>query len=662
METFYYQYRDESGKVLYEKIKEVKNGEKSFRFDKKLDNSPKVLYRYPELLQGLKEHKIIFITEGEKDVDTLKSMGFTATCNFDGGGSGKWRDEYDSIFTNATVAIVSDIDEKGRELAQDVISHLNKVAQCVICIDIVAYGEKLPSNGDISDLVQAVGKDAVRSWLDAIIASPKDQEGVTVYPNLWYHPNPLIGPVVIPEFQSKWLPDIIRHFSESLAASVQVSVEMVACIALSVISFIASKHYVVLVRDGWYEPPNIFTIIAAESGERKSAVMSKVVRPLLQYESQWNKEHEGEILRSRIEHKSMEKALSELKKKALLDETSQAAYDEALHLFEKHKELHNKQLVADDVTVEKAVTIMKQNNEKLMIVSSENSFLSTALGRYSNQPNIDILLKGYSAEMISVDRQTRESDHLDHAFLTICVATQPYVAKELYANELFIRRGLLARFLLCCPQSTIGNRSFDVPPMDSKLSKVWTNLCFNLLRNIDESDCKIICKLSQEAKGKISEFYEALETKLGEDDNESLRAFDAKLCGHVCRLALILHVSEYPSANDMISKENMEHAIEMGWYFRDSFIAMMESIGADSETQHAVNLLKRLKASQQKIISARDLGRLMQSLSTEQRDQVIARLVNTGWIRPIKPNQNALGRKRKMDYEVNPLLSSFPSK
>lgn len=347
METFIYKYRDENSKVLYEKIKEVKEGEKSFRFDKKLDNCPKVLYRYPELLQGLKEHRIIFITEGEKDVDTLRSMGFTATCNFDGGGSGKWRDEYDSIFTNATVAIVSDIDEKGRELAQDVISHLNKVAQCVICIDIVAYGEKLPANGDISDLVQAVGKDAVRSWLDAIIDSPKDQEGVDVYPNLWYHPNPLIGSVAIPEFQSKWLPDIIRNFSESLAASVQVSVEMVACIALSVVSFIASKHYVILVRDGWYEPSNIFMIIAAESGERKSAVMSKVVRPLLQYESQWNKEHEGEILRSRIEHKNMEKALAELKKKSLLDETSQAAYDEALRSFEKHKELHNKQLGRD---------------------------------------------------------------------------------------------------------------------------------------------------------------------------------------------------------------------------------------------------------------------------------------------------------------------------
>ena len=583
-------------------------------------------------------------------------MGFIATCNFDGGGSGKWRDEYDPIFTNATVAIVSDIDEKGRELAQDIIAHLNKVAQCVICIDIVAYGEKLPSNGDISDLVNAAGKDAVCSWLNGILTSPKDQEGVTVYFNLWCQPKPLIGSVAIPEFQSKWLPDTIRKYSESLAASVQVSVEMVSSIALSVISYIASKHYVVFVRNEWYEPPNIFTIIAAESGERKSAVMSKVVRPLLQYEMQWNKEHEGEILRSQMEHKNLEKALAELKKKALLDEKSQAAYNEALHLFEMHKELHKKQLVADDVTVEKAVTIMKQNNEKLMIISSENSFLSTVLGRYNNQPNIDILLKGYSTEMVTVDRQTRESDHLERAFLTLCIATQPYVVKELYANESLIRRGLLARFLLCCPQSTIGSRSFEVPSMNSDASKAWYKLCFDLLRNIDEANRKVVCNLSQEAKDKISEFYKALETKLGEDDTESLRAFDAKLCGHVCRLALILHVSTYPSVSDMISGEIMENAIAMGWYFRDSFIALTETIGADSETQHAVNLLKRLKASKQKIISARDLGRLMQSLSAEQREQVIARLVSTGWMRSIQPNQNALGRKRKMDYEVNPLL------
>ena len=86
-----YPYRDEEGQLLYEV---VRLEPKDFRLRRpggpegwtwNVNGVRRVLYKLPELADP--KTKLIYVVEGEKDVDSLAGIGITATCN--PGGAGK---------------------------------------------------------------------------------------------------------------------------------------------------------------------------------------------------------------------------------------------------------------------------------------------------------------------------------------------------------------------------------------------------------------------------------------------------------------------------------------------------------------------------------------------------------------------------------------------
>jgi hypothetical protein len=73
---------------------------------------PRVLYRYPEIIEAVTGGETIYVAEGEKDVDALRARGFRATCNVT--GAGKWRREYTEALHGATdVIVICDRDKAG---------------------------------------------------------------------------------------------------------------------------------------------------------------------------------------------------------------------------------------------------------------------------------------------------------------------------------------------------------------------------------------------------------------------------------------------------------------------------------------------------------------------------------------------------------------------
>ncbi len=69
------------------------------------------LYQLPQLLQGIKDQKTIFICEGEKDAANLSAIGFTATSN--PMGAGKWKKDYTAFLTGAPlIVIIADNDDQ----------------------------------------------------------------------------------------------------------------------------------------------------------------------------------------------------------------------------------------------------------------------------------------------------------------------------------------------------------------------------------------------------------------------------------------------------------------------------------------------------------------------------------------------------------------------
>ena len=86
-----------------------------------------VLYRLPELLEGIQNKEIVIISEGERDVDNIvTSLGFIATtCPM---GAGKWKNTYtESLREYLNAVIIADKDEPGRAHAQTVANELYSV-------------------------------------------------------------------------------------------------------------------------------------------------------------------------------------------------------------------------------------------------------------------------------------------------------------------------------------------------------------------------------------------------------------------------------------------------------------------------------------------------------------------------------------------------------
>lgn len=162
-----YDYRDEAGELLYQVLRYAP---KTFRqrrpkgqggWSWSVRGVRRVIYYLPKL-QGCKD---ACITEGEKDVDALWSIGVPATCN--PGGAGKWRDDYTRQLQAAgikTVAILPDNDDAGRKHAQQVAASCHAAGLPVRIVELSG----LPPKGDVSDWLDA---DHGRSELMAAISS-----------------------------------------------------------------------------------------------------------------------------------------------------------------------------------------------------------------------------------------------------------------------------------------------------------------------------------------------------------------------------------------------------------------------------------------------------------------------------------------------------------
>ncbi|BDT96968.1 hypothetical protein IFM12275_69440 (plasmid) [Nocardia sputorum] len=87
-------------------------------------------FQLPQLLEGIAAGRVIYVVEGEKDVQTAESAGLIATCN--AGGALSWSAEHAGWLEGAgTVVIVADRDTAGYRRAEKVMASLTGLVQRV---------------------------------------------------------------------------------------------------------------------------------------------------------------------------------------------------------------------------------------------------------------------------------------------------------------------------------------------------------------------------------------------------------------------------------------------------------------------------------------------------------------------------------------------------
>ena len=157
-----YDYQAPDGTLLYQVVREDPKRFPQRRPDGKggwvwnLDGVRRVPYRLPELLAASLD-QVVYIVEGEKDVEALRRLGLVATCNPGGaaqpGQRSKWPLEFGEHFAGRDVVVIPDNDLAGAAHAEAVVRSLGGKASGIRLLKL----PDLPPKGDVSDWLDAGG-------------------------------------------------------------------------------------------------------------------------------------------------------------------------------------------------------------------------------------------------------------------------------------------------------------------------------------------------------------------------------------------------------------------------------------------------------------------------------------------------------------------------
>lgn len=145
-----------------------------------------LLYHLPEVLRAIREGRTVYIAEGEKDVDNLRALGFTATCSATGGGkgslTGKFTDGQAAQLDGADVVLIPDNDEAGEGYVNWIAEKLYQRGTACRIARLTADMPDLPEKGDFTDWAQrlkgeGVGKKELLERFNAIVRNAPKYEG-----------------------------------------------------------------------------------------------------------------------------------------------------------------------------------------------------------------------------------------------------------------------------------------------------------------------------------------------------------------------------------------------------------------------------------------------------------------------------------------------------
>lgn len=458
-------------------------------------------------------------------------------------------------------------------------------------------------------------------------------------------------------FPVEKLPGPLAAMVECLAESTQTPEEMSGLLSLGVLATAFQSRYEVEITPDWREPLCLYCAAVAPPGERKSAVISALTRPIYEYEAEQRELDAPEIARNESERKMLEgmkttaEAAAVKGKDGERDVKRQEALDLAAQLAE-FETMYERRLLVDDTTPERLIDLMEKQKGCITVCSAEGGIFDAMQGRYDKTANFDIYLKAHAGDPVIVDRIGRKSNYIAAPRLSMMLTIQPEVLAGLMNNTTFRGRGLCGRFLFAMCRSKVGHRNVAPEPVPDSVRMEYRDF----VRRILSAQGKGIIRLSPDADALRCEYQGYVEKKL---DNEwdTMRDWGGKAVGAMVRIAALMHCVEVMGdpVETPVSVETMLAAISIMEYLGAHATAAYQVMGADTNCEDAKYILKRLSGRES--ITRTELTRLCRGRFAQSNDMApaLAVLEDRGYIRT---GENPVGynNRRQVIYNINPAL------
>lgn len=606
----------------------------------------KLLYRLPQVTEACANTGTVWLAEGEKDVHALEAAGVIATCN--AAGAGKFYDTHsDQLQGAGLVIIVCDNDAAG-------IDHVRKVSAELTFANI-PYKIVMPTEGKdaydhfaaghgIDEFVSVVSLDAVE--VDDITPA--------VMPEEWLEPIPLGSSKELPPFPLDALPDWIADQARAVGAELQMPADLAAVMSLACLSAICARKARVKVRGDWFEQLNLYIAVAMPPSAGKSPAFAAMLAPLKQFEQQQIEDKAIDIAKSEQAQRMAER---KVKKAEESDDTSLA--NKALEELLRLPKTISPRMIADDATPEALTALLANHDGRIALLSTEGGLFDLMTGRYSDKANLDVYLKAWGGDDITVDRIGRGPSAVKRPALTIGITVQPSVIAALADKPELAGRGLTARFMYAIPKDTVGQRDFvNQRDQDPLVGAAYNAEMLAIAKRFANSGEMHVLTLSSEARAIFNVWRQDLEDRRKPDgDLRPLAEWSTKLESSVVRVAGLLHLAGGGNLHDTLEVEQMSQAIKIGDYWLAHSFAVHDLWGTDAVLTQARIVLEWAKDLD--TFSIRDCYTKFRTMlpKAELAVPALSLLIERGWLRPVDNQWPPRLGKRGVE---SPLLEVHP--
>ncbi|BBL74445.1 YfjI family protein [Methylomagnum ishizawai] len=438
-------------------------------------------------------------------------------------------------------------------------------------------------------------------------------------PEAW--PEPILPAHSVPQIPASALPGWAGDMAAAVAASTQTPEALAVMTALSVLATVLQGRFEVAPwGDDYREVLALWTLSAAPSGSRKSAVLAALTEPLLAWEKCRRDRIRPDIARVESAREVAKKRIEELKRvaaKAKTDEDRERLRADIQKEIEgTPAELIPPRLFSGDVTPERLQAMLAEHSGRMSILADEGGVFQIMSGQYSGgRASLDVFLQSHCGSPIRVDRAGRLA-HIDRPTLSFGLLLQPDILADVAKSRNFRGSGLLARFLYAMPVSTVGRRNVRdrraVPP---EVQATWNaNIHAMLDGLVEPTDKPRVIPFTPEALEYWLEFSEYVEANQGAGCKwADINDWTGKLPGAVARIAGLLELAANGTGVESVGADSMARALALGDLLVEHALAAFALMGAGKAEDDAGAVLAWIKAHRLDGFTRRELQKALES-------------------------------------------------